>query len=199
MAEIRPPPAPAQDPQGAPQDPAGPAAVQDDLQPAQLDQHRDIDLDKHCVRVHCSKHDSSDLWTIPTSWSLDGTCYQIKDNIKQFDQVEDVGAWAPYRCVRCRNCSQCRKGELLERVSLHEEREQHLIEEAVEQDIEQVRLIAFLPFIKDPKLALQPNRKIAEKVLFNQLKQIHASESLKESVLKKFQQVIFKWPCQISR
>ena len=96
-----------------------------------------------CEHLHCDLH--------------------VGSEIKHFDQLENIGSWAPYRCIRCRSCSDCRKAELLEKVSLVEEREQALIESSVYFDVNKGKLVACLPFVSDPKLQLFPNERIARR------------------------------------
>ena len=55
---------------------------------------------------------------------------------------EHVGSEVPYRCIRCRNCSQCRQGETLEPASLKEEQEQFLVDQSVVFDPVKGYLIA---------------------------------------------------------
>ena len=147
------------------------------------------DKSEYCVYNHCTKHSTSEPWKIPSSWSIQGTSLQITDGLRRFESAENVGSWADYRCISCRNCAQCRKGESLERVSLVEEREQHQIEESVVFDAEAGKLLAYLPFVQDPTVHLQPNRHIALKILQSQLRSIHISDTKREEVLKSFEKL----------
>ena len=72
-----------------------------------------------------------------------------------FVESEALGASAPYRCVRCRNCADCKKGEVIERISIREEAEQYLIEESVKYMVSKKVLEALLPFIKSPEEQLE--------------------------------------------
>ena len=57
---------------------------------------------------------------------------------------EEIGSDSPYRCVECRKCQQCRKGDVLERISFKEEAEQAMIESSIELNAEKKKLRAFL-------------------------------------------------------
>ena len=137
-----------------------------------------------CWFVHCTKHSIDSGWMIPSTWNLDFTKYSIRTDETRFGEIETLGSKAQYRCVRCRNCNDCRKGEVLERVSLQEETEQFLIESSVKLNIEERRLESALPFIKDPLENLKPNRFVAEKVLESQLKLVIKNPEMREDIIK---------------
>lgn len=59
---------------------------------------------------------------------------------------------------------------MLEKTSLEQEAEQAIIESCIRYIPDQKRLVTSLPFCKEPKNALKPNRFIAEKVLAAQVK-----------------------------
>ena len=84
-----------------------------------------------CSLNHCEAHSSIREWTIPKQWKLSCTAYNLKEKETRFYKVEDIGADIQYRCISCRNCSKCRKGDFLEETSLREEMEQELIEDSV--------------------------------------------------------------------
>ena len=123
------------------------------------------DVDELCTNVHCDKHEREAGWIIPTNWNLVHTKYNIREIEKSFCDAEDLNTDVTYRCVSCRNCSQCRRGDQLEEISLKEEVEQALIEESITLKPEELRIEARLPFIADPLTELKPNRYIAEKIL----------------------------------
>ena len=68
-------------------------------------------------------------------------------------------------------------------MSIREEREQYLIDQAVSFDPETKKLVSTLPFIADPEVNLKPNRRIAECILASQLKITSNSEQTKLDVL----------------
>ena len=108
-----------------------------------------------------------------------------------FDAADHIGADLPYRCMRCRNCSDCKRGELIEETSLAEEAEQALIESVVWLLPEKKRLECNLPFIKDPKL-LTDNKEQAEKIFNSQLRSFAKNPAMKEAVLQAHQKLLDK-------
>ena len=71
-------------------------------------------------------------------------------NLRLFEEVENVGTEVTYRCVKCRGCSECKKGGKIESISIQEEVEQCLIEKSVNMDLNAGCTIASLPFLCDP-------------------------------------------------
>ena len=116
--------------------------------------------------------------------------YNIVGEERKLWQVEQLGTESPYRCVNCRNCSRCKKGDVLEVVSLKEEAEQFLIEQTVELDAENNTLWALLPFVEDPVVALKPNQFVAEKVLRSQLELFRKNPSMREDTLKSHKKLV---------
>lgn len=108
-----------------------------------------------------------------------------------FDAADHLGTELSYRCLRCRSCSDCKKGELIEETSLVEEAEQALLESLVWLLPEERRLECRLPFIKDPTL-LAGNRDQAEKIFNSQLKSCTKNLAMKEAVLAAHQKLIDK-------
>ena len=49
-----------------------------------------------------------------------------------FDIIEEVGTNVNYRCVSCRNCTECKNGENNELISIQDEFEQDVINKSVE-------------------------------------------------------------------
>ena len=137
-----------------------------------------------CPSKHCSEHVNEEGWKIPCTWELYGTRYNIKDEERFSSEMENIGSEAQYRCIRCRNCHDCKKGDILERVSLQEEVEQSLIDSSVHLNVSEKRLEATLPFIADPVANLKPNRFIAEKVLDSQLRAATKNPEIIADILK---------------
>ena len=115
------------------------------------------DVPEECSNEHCQKHSQEQGWTVHSNWDVRNSKYSIRVEESRFEEVENLGSELPYRCVRCRNCSDCKKGELLEKISLQEEMEQALIEGSVYLIPEQSKLVAKLPFILDPSVHIKPN------------------------------------------
>lgn len=137
-----------------------------------------------CIFSHCSKHETESGWMVPSSWDLAGTKYILRDDLPKFSDIETLGSETNYRCVRCRNCNDCRKGEVLERVSLQEESEQALIEGCVSLNVPEKRLEAKLPFIQDPVTHLTPNQHIAVKILESQLRMVSKNPDMLQDTIK---------------
>ena len=108
---------------------------------------------------------------------------------KEYQIIDQIGSELGYRCYKCRNCNDCRNGEHIEAVSLVEEREQHQIEQSLDYDHENKKVMALLPFIDNPDKALAENSYIAEKILSSQLKIANKSEDSKNEILKSFEKL----------
>ena len=118
--------------------------------------------------------------------------FSLQEESRRFAEADKVGSEITYRCVSCRNCADCRRGELLEEASLQEESEQALIEKSVWLDPDNNRMICQLPFIKDPVESLTDNRQQAEKIFSSQLKSFAKNQAMKEAVLKAHDKLLSK-------
>lgn len=118
--------------------------------------------------------------------------FTMQESYRQFQEAERVGSELTYRCVRCRNCADCRKGELLEEASLQEEAEQALIESSVWLEPENGRLMCRLPFVKEPAACLTDNRAQAEKIFASQLRTFTRNPAMKEAVLAAHDKLLTK-------
>jgi hypothetical protein len=116
--------------------------------------------------------------------------FNISAEERKLWHVEELGTESPYRCITCRNCTQCKKEDQLEAISLKEEAEQAMIEQSVELDADSNTLWAMLPFIEDPVTALKPNRFIAEKVLKSQLAMFDKKPGMREDAVKSHQKLL---------
>ena len=56
--------------------------------------------------------------------------------MKRFEEAELAGSEVSYRCVRCRGCTDCKRGERIDCISIHEEVEQTIIEKSVTVDLD---------------------------------------------------------------
>ena len=66
-----------------------------------------------------------------------------------------------HRCVECRSCPECKRGERLDSVSIQEEVEQSLIDRSVKVDVDSSTTTAMLPFLVDPDVRLISNERQA--------------------------------------
>ena len=118
--------------------------------------------------------------------------FSLQEETKRFNDAERVGSEVTYRCVRCRSCSDCKRGELLEEASLLEEAEQALIESSVWLEPEQRRLVCRLPFVKDPVASLLDNRGQAERIFESQLRTFAKNDDMKKAVIAAHDKLLTK-------
>lgn len=109
--------------------------------------------------------------------------------LKEFQLLEEIGSEISYRCIDCRNCNNCRKGEEIEMSSLQEDKEQYLIEKSIHLDVENKVCVASLPFIVPPESSLIDNQYVARKILQTQLKLIDKNPESRQDVLSSFQKL----------
>ena len=57
-------------------------------------------------------------------------------NNKMYEEVENAGTEVTYRCVECRNCSECKRNGQIESISLQEEVERSIIGRSVDVNIQ---------------------------------------------------------------
>ena len=147
--------------------------------------HKDVmdPLTQPCKADHCRDHRSSH-WTVPEHWKVDKNLLNLRTDIDRFENLEDVGTSLTYRCLRCRNCAACRKGEHLEKTSLEEEADQALIDTCVKFNPDRGMMEARLPFKVDPITNLINNRFQAEKMLRSQLRSIAKRPETKEDIFR---------------
>ena len=118
--------------------------------------------------------------------------FSLQEQAREFYEAEQVGSEVTYRCIKCRACFDCKKGELLEEASLQEEAEQALIEASVWLEPEKRKLICRLPFVKDPATSLQDNRLQAEKIFASQMKAFGKNKVMREAVLAAHDKLLTK-------
>ena len=113
---------------------------------------------------------------------------------KKFAEIENAGTDVSYRCVKCRDCQNCKTNDRIEKISIKEEVEQHLIDRSVKVNIEKCETIAKLPFTHDPTTRLSPNQHVAMKIYKSQINKLQQCPSDKSDVInaeKKLQQMGF--------
>ena len=104
--------------------------------------------------------------------------------LKFFEELDKSGTNISYRCMDCRSCTECKKGGLIEEISIQEEVEQDLINKSVAVDIEKRTCTAKLPFIVDPDSRLIPNLKTARKIYDSQVRKLNKSQSDHNDVIE---------------
>ena len=101
-------------------------------------------------------------------------------------QLEEGGLEISYRCVRCRDCQECKNSAKTEHLTMREEAEMELIRKSVVLDFENKRIICTLPLRGPVEDFLTTNRDRALKVLEQQCRKYHKDTETKEAVLKAF-------------
>ena len=100
--------------------------------------------------------------------------------------LEDGGLSIEYRCVKCRDCSDCRNAEETDKISLREEAEMHMIRESVKLDLPNKRILCSLPVRGPERDFLSTNRSRALQVLNQQCRKYQQDEDVKEVAVKAF-------------
>ena len=116
-----------------------------------------------------------------------GESYTTRKALKKsrlFETVENAGTDINYRCVNCRNCSDCRKSEQIQCISIQEEIEQDIIDNSVYVQVESGITIAKLPFLENPLDKLTPNRERAMAVYKGQVKKLDRNLVDKSDVME---------------
>ena len=99
--------------------------------------------------------------------------------IKQFEMTESTGSEITYRCVSCRNCRDCKNSEHQREISIKEEVEQSIIDASLNINLDTQSITAKLPFIDRPS-KLAPNKEIASRIYYQQLKKLNRPENNKD-------------------
>ena len=121
------------------------------------------------------------------------TCYhsftndddKLKDLRHWLKQVEG-GITVEYRCPSCRECPRCRDADTTEKISMREEAEQKAIEDSVNLDMENSRIVVTLPKRGKEEQFLSTNRDIAMKVLNGVCNKAFKNENTKLEIGKAF-------------
>ena len=98
-----------------------------------------------------------------------------------FERVESTGIEINYRCPTCRSCNLCKHHDEYESISIREEIEQTIIESSVTIDLGTSITSASLPYIADPRLRLAPNKDLAMKVYYQQLKKLNKLRNIQDN------------------
>ena len=115
----------------------------------------------------------------------------VQGEMQKFMELQEAGLKTEYRCKRCRQCEDCRKGAGQERLSLKQEAEQELVRQSITLKDAGVA-VAKLPFILPPESNLKNNRHIALKMLDRILKKYCSEQNQREIVWKAWQKMIDK-------
>ena len=135
-------------------------------QPAQVGDGVVSQLDRPAVDLHEESDTAVERNVVIVDESSDRVDNKIllSAKVKFFNEVEGAGSSIEYRCISCRGCGDCRKGDYTEKISFKEEREQDLINNSVSVDFANGVTTAVLPFVSNPEDKLVYNRDVALKV-----------------------------------
>ncbi|XP_066917918.1 uncharacterized protein [Clytia hemisphaerica] len=107
-----------------------------------------------------------------------------KPNKNQFDEAETAGSIINYRCMKCRDCENCKTNDSITAISIREEIEQDIINKSIEVIPNEKITVATLPFTQDPNIRLHPNRMKAKKVYDQQVKKLSSYPNDKRDVIE---------------
>ena len=138
-----------------------------------------VNPDIGILQVKCDK----DIFKNVMSNSTDDKKALVMRNQKLFNEVEEAGCDISYRCVKCRDCKDCKDHSNLESLSLKEEVEQDLINKSVNVEPENKRVIAKLPLLNNPEIALANNKEKALKIYVQQCKKLSRNAKDKDDVI----------------
>ena len=155
-------------------------------------------LDNHEVEV-C---ESAQLYDLPTISSgclcieLPYCCYNLSKMIENFETgtddkiktlknllfAQEGGLSVEYRCIKCRNCWQCKNADETEKLSLTEEHEKFLIKQSVKLDFKNKAILCTLPERGPEREFLTSNKDMASKVLLSVCKRYFKVPEAKELI-----------------
>ena len=92
--------------------------------------------------------------------------------IRRMRLEQETGMDLDYRCVKCRDCANCKDSGRLEAISLKEEVEMQQVDQSVKLDMENKRIICTLPLRGNERDYLTTNYDKAYKIL-EQLCKLH--------------------------
>ena len=131
--------------------------------------------------------------------NLEDSSAKAHANISEEERIKDLnslklhlqegGLEISYRCVRCRDCLDCKNSAKTDHLTLREEAEMELIRNSVVLDFEKKRIICTLPLRGPEEDFLTTNRDRALKVLEQQCRKYHSDLDTKETVLKAFRKI----------
>ena len=104
-------------------------------------------------------------------------------------KIMEGGLEISYRCVRCRDCLDCKNSDKTEHLTLREEAEMDLIKKSVSLDFENKRIICSLPLRGKELDFLTTNRDRALKVLEQQCKKYHKDIETRDAILNAFRKI----------
>ena len=110
-------------------------------------------------------------------------------DIKRLRLEQECGVDWDYRCVKCRQCNDCKNADRTEAISLREEAEMVKIDESVRLDLAKKRITCTLPLRGEERDYLSTNHSQALKVLEQQCKVYSNQADTKELIIKAFRKL----------
>ena len=124
--------------------------------------------------------------------SFNDTTVDKVSHLKNLLFAQDGGLSVEYRCVKCRNCWECKNADLTEKLSLREEQENQLLKDSVRLDFENSSIVCTLPGRGPERDFLSSNKDLALKVLRSVCKRYQQDQSAKTLIIASFQKLFDK-------
>ena len=133
-------------------------------------------------------------------------CYNLSKMIEEFESsagdklrllknlifAQEGGVSIEYRCIKCRDCWQCKNADETEKLSLREEQENSLIRDSVKLDLENKTIVCSLPG-RGPEIEfLTTNKEQAKKVLLSVCRRYYGDEKSKQLIIASFKKLFDK-------
>ena len=107
---------------------------------------------------------------------------------RKFD-LQGAGLEIEYRCIRCRECSQCKNADQTEKISLREEAEMVEIRNSVKLDFDNKKIQCSLPLRGREEDFLTSNRERSVKVLDQQCNKYCKDASTRDTIVAAFKKL----------
>ena len=136
-----------------------------------------------CVQCH---HVDFESEAVCDGYQADlDNAWELRGFLKQAESGLDV----EYRCIRCRNCLDCKNSDVTDKISLREEQELQQCRDSVQLDFENKRINVSLPLRAAERDFLTSNKEIAEQILLQQCKKYSNDPETKELLIKAFKKL----------
>ena len=109
--------------------------------------------------------------------------------LKKNLDIQGAGLEIEYRCVRCRDCQQCKNADQTEKISLREEAEMVEIKNSVRLDLKNKKIQCTLPLRGKEEDFLSPNRDRCVKVLDQQCTKYFHDDQTREAIVAAFKKL----------
>ena len=138
----------------------------------------EVTLNGHVtVCFHCFNHQS---------------LLELEDSrkLKTLYELQNSGIDVDFRCIRCRECTDCKNADETVKRSLRQEQEQYLINESVRLNLEERTIECRLPCRGQERDFLSSNRDIALKILDGVCQRYGKNDEVKNLLLGALQKMI---------